>query len=66
MKNTKLTYKEALKNISKLLEIKDTNLFDGSTALALVFNLSKEETFNDLVEYRKKELGIKVIPKKDR
>ena len=54
MKNTTLSYKKALKNVSSFIDCSDMNVFKGSTALAIVFDKTKHNTFNDLMEYRKK------------
>lgn len=66
MKNVNVSYKKGIERIAGLITEGDMNIFRGSSILAIIFDKDKHETFNDLAEYRKKELGIKVIPKKDR
>ncbi len=51
-------YKEAYNmgviNVSTYMDKVDNySAFDGSTALAIVFNLPKEETLEDLINIRK-------------
>lgn len=53
-KEYKEVYKMGLNNVSNYMDKEENyNVFDGSTSLAIVFNLSKEETIEDLIEIRK-------------
>ena len=52
---THSTYNWALWNISTYMDTHpDMDAFKASSALALVFNLWKEETLHDIIEFRKK------------
>lgn len=53
-KEYKEAYNMGLSNVSDYMDKVDNySAFDGSTALAIVFKLSKEETLEDLIEIRK-------------
>jgi len=50
----KEAYKMGLINVSDYMDKEEGfNAFDGSTALAIVFKISKEETLEDLLGIRK-------------
>ena len=44
-------YKWSLWNVAQSVKEKEVDIFEASTALALCFNLWKEETIHDLEEY---------------
>lgn len=54
-KEKKFIYDECIENISKHMDNTDSfTAFDGSTALAVAFDLDKEETLNDIMDFREK------------
>lgn len=53
------SYNKAIANVSKYIDMMKIlklkyNAFDGSTALSICFNLSKEKTLEDIIKYREK------------
>lgn len=54
MENRTINMQTALGNCSKYMEEEDENAFTASTALAIVFNISKEDALDLIVEFRKR------------
>jgi len=49
----KLIYENCVSNVSKYMDSeRKYTVFNGSTALAIVFGLDKEETLKDIVKFR--------------
>jgi hypothetical protein len=59
--NHTISYEDAIKRCDYVVEHKEigVDIFGCSTALAVVFDLPKQQTLNDIAEYRRKKLGIK-------
>lgn len=49
-------YRECIKHVSLYMDMNKGKYtaFDGSTALAIAFNMEKEETLRDIIHYREK------------
>ena len=54
-----ISYKMAVKKIADMGEILQINGFDQSSFLAHMFDVSKEQTMDDLIDYKRKKFGIK-------
>lgn len=49
----KMVYEHCLKNVSGQMEVNPNyDIFDGSYQLSVVFDLDKEDTFQDIVKFR--------------
>ena len=54
-----ISYKMAVKKIADMGEILGISGFDQSSFLASMFDMQKEQTMNDLIDYKRKKFGIK-------
>ena len=60
-----LMYHKAITSCSIVMDNDGIDIFNASILLALTFNMTKEQTFDDIVAHRKKQIVEKIVkPKK--